>query len=239
MLYHITAGGFVLLSLACLWIIFKALKMALEQTDYSQEKQKKIYRSSLIVVALWIVIISLISLTGFFLDFSTFPPRMMIVLAIPFIIILMVTFSGKMKTILSVVPPQWLHSMQSFRVLVEILIWMLFLAEVAPIQMTFEGRNYDILVGLTGPLIGYLCFIRRSWSPKVAIVWNLLGLLILGNILVIALLSMPTPMRYFMNEPANTIVARFPVIWLPGILVPIAYSMHFFALRQLLNRNKH
>jgi hypothetical protein len=49
---------------------------------------------------------------------------------------------------------------------------------------------------------------------------------------------MPTPFRYFQNEPANTLVAKFPFILLPGILVPIAYSMHIFSLRQLLARKK-
>jgi hypothetical protein len=49
---------------------------------------------------------------------------------------------------------------------------------------------------------------------------------------------MPTPIRYFMNEPANTLVARFPYILLPGVLVPIAYTIHIFSLRQLLAREK-
>ena len=41
--------------------------------------------------------------------------------------------------------------------------------------------------------------------------------------------------RYFINEPANTIVTEFPIIWLPGFLVPLAYGLHFLSLRQLLN----
>jgi hypothetical protein len=49
-------------------------------------------------------------------------------------------------------------------------------------------------------------------------------------------LSMPTSLRYFMNEPSNTIVAQFPFILLPGVLVPIAYTMHIFSLRQLLSK---
>jgi len=51
---------------------------------------------------------------------------------------------------------------------------------------------------------------------------------------VIAVLSMPTPIRYFMNEPANTLVAEFPFILLPAVLVPMAYTMNIFSLRQLL-----
>jgi hypothetical protein len=63
-------------------------------------------------------------------------------------------------------------------------------------------------------------------------------LLLLLNILVIAVLSMPSPFRYFLNEPSNVIVAQFPYILLPGVLVPLAYSLHIFSLRQLLTRKQ-
>jgi hypothetical protein len=41
-----------------------------------------------------------------------------------------------------------------------------------------------------------------------------------------------------MNEPANTLVAQFPFILLPGVLVPLAYTLHIFSLRQLMSRQK-
>jgi hypothetical protein len=41
-----------------------------------------------------------------------------------------------------------------------------------------------------------------------------------------------------MNEPANTIVAVFPISWLPGLLVPLAYTLHIFSLKQLLGSSK-
>jgi len=66
-----------------------------------------------------------------------------------------------------------------------------------------------------------------------AIAFNIVGILLLLNILVIAVLSMPTSIRFFMNEPSNTLVGQFPFILLPGVLVPIAYTMHIFSLRQL------
>ena len=48
--------------------------------------------------------------------------------------------------------------------------------------------------------------------PKIAVVlWNILGLGLLINIVAIAILSMPTPLRVFMNEPANTIVTEFHI----------------------------
>jgi uncharacterized membrane protein len=124
--------------------------------------------------------------------------------------------------------------MQSFRIAVELLLLMAFVNGRIPVQMTFEGRNFDILTGILALPAGYLLVNRKMYAPRLAVAFNVLGLLLLTNILVIAVLSMPTPIRYFMNEPANTLVAQFPFILLPGVLVPIAYTMSIFSLRQLL-----
>jgi hypothetical protein len=70
------------------------------------------------------------------------------------------------------------------------------------------------------------------------IVWNVMGLLLLVNIVTIALLSMPTPFQYFHNEPMNTIVLKFPFVFLPGLLVPLAYGLHFLSLRQLAQSSR-
>jgi len=38
-----------------------------------------------------------------------------------------------------------------------------------------------------------------------------------------------------MNEPANTMIAHLPFIWLPAFVVPVAYFLHIVSLKQLLN----
>ena len=99
--------------------------------------------------------------------------------------------------------------------------------------MTFEGRNLDILSGITAPLIAFLIS-RKKISKPITILWNIACLGLLANIVITAILSMPTPFRVFMNEPANTIVAEFPIVWLPALLVPLAYGLHFLSIRQRL-----
>jgi hypothetical protein len=128
--------------------------------------------------------------------------------------------------------------MQSFRVLMELILWLAFLDNIIPIQMTFEGLNYDILVGLTAPVVAYFCFTRKIWPRSVAIVWNFFGLGLLLNIVVISVLSAPVPFRMFMNEPANTFVAGVPFVWLPAFVVPMAYWMHILSIKQLIADRK-
>ncbi|HJS53833.1 MAG TPA: hypothetical protein VJ765_04795, partial [Chitinophagaceae bacterium] len=136
------------------------------------------------------------------------------------------------------IPAQWLVWFQSFRIVVELLLLLAFAGGRIPVQMTFEGRNFDILTGLFALPVGYLLARKKTYAPKLAIAFNIIGILLLINILVIAILSMPSPIRYFTNEPSNTIVAQFPFIFLPGILVPLAYTLHIISLRQLLTKGK-
>jgi len=66
------------------------------------------------------------------------------------------------------------------------------------------------------------------------LLWNIVGLLVLANIVVVAVLSTPYPFRYFMNEPGNTIVFNFPFVWLPSFVVPFALLLHLISIRRLI-----
>ena len=116
----------------------------------------------------------------------------------------------------------------------EFILWLLFRYRVIPVQMTFAGGNYDIIIGLTAPVVAYYCFNRRIWSPKAALVWNFIGLGMLLYIMVVSILSTPYSFRYFMNEPANTLPFHFPFVWLPGVVVPFAMLLHLLSIRRLI-----
>jgi hypothetical protein len=115
------------------------------------------------------------------------------------------------------------------------MLWALFAENLLPVQMTFEGRNFDVLSGLSGIVVAFFAA-RGNLSRGFLIGWNILCLGLLINIVATAILSMPGPLQVFHNEPSNTIVTHFPVSWLPGLLVPLAYMLHFFSLRQLIKK---
>ena len=171
-------------------------------------------------------------------DFSLFPFNFMPILAIPLVTILIITYSKIFKEIIIHIPQQNLIRLQSFRIFVEILLWALYVINLAPVQMTFEGRNFDILAGLSAIIVAYLIS-KGSISKSGIAIWNIVCLGLLINIVVIAILSLPTPFRIFMNEPTNTVVTEFPVSFLPGLLVPLAYGLHFFSLRKLALKNNN
>ena len=228
------------------WIVLTAISLsfiligfneALKRSALTKQSRKKIFITVASIIGLWTVSLLILSSNGFFADFTHLPPRPGVALLFPLPFVLLAAFSKKGTYLLQTIPLHWLIYMQSFRIAVELLLLLAFIGGRLPVQMTFEGRNFDIITGFLALPVGYLVATRRAYAKKLAIAFNIVGMILLLNILVIAVLSMPTPIRYFMNEPANTIVAQFPYILLPGILVPVAYGLHILSLRQLLKSN--
>ena len=121
---------------------------------------------------------------------------------------------------------------QAFRIPVEIWLHQLYKQGITPIQMTYQGLNWDILSGITA-LVLALTATKRTVPKGWYWAWNLAGLALLVNIVTIAILSMPVPFRVFLNEPANTFVTVFPQIWLPTVLVQAAFFGHLLVFRKL------
>ena len=184
----------------------------------------------------WLALTGMLAERGFFDDFQSIPPRLVLALAPPLLTLLAVTFSRRIAPLLAALPPAWPVAAQTFRIPVEIVLWRLAVAGVIPELLSFTGRNVDILVGLTAPVVAYACFVRRAWPARVAVWWNWAGIVILLNVVVHAQLSAPTPWRLFETDPPTTFIADWPYIWLPDFLVPLAWLLHAVSLRQLRSR---
>jgi hypothetical protein len=216
-------------------LLVREIQRAVKVSAIKESKKKRFVNSLIIALVGWAVFVAVWSLSGMMSDFSIFPLNMVPILIIPFIASLVFTFSKTFTEVLSYIPQHRLTYLQSFRIFVEILIWMLFVDNLLPIQMSFEGRNFDVISGITGVLMGYLSS-KGKLSRTALIIWNIVCLCLLINIVTIAILSMPVSFRVFMNEPSNTIVAQFPISLLPAMLVPLAYTLHFFSLRKLFKK---
>lgn len=237
MQHSLIQAGFILLSIASFALLFKVVRKAVNLTAWSPSRKSRFNALFLISLIVWTLFISVWSIRGPMTNFQIFPFNVMPVLAVPLISILAFTFSKAGKEILLRIPTENIIWIQTFRFFVEQLLLALYLENQAPVQMTYEGRNFDVLSGVSAPLIAWLITRGKISNPGV-VIWNLVCLGLLVNIVTTAILSMPTPLRMFMNEPANTIVVQFPVSWLPGLLVPLAYGLHFLSLRQVYLKSR-
>ena len=130
-------------------------------------------------------------------------------------------------------PLAGLIGFQAFRLPLELVMHQAAVEGVMPPQMTFTGSNFDIVSGATALLVALA--VAGGYAPRWLIaLWNALGSLLLLNILVIALASLPQ-VAAFGSDPAhvNTWVAYFPYVWLPAGLVTSALFGHAVVWRKL------
>lgn len=159
-------------------------------------------------------------------------PALVLILALT-VVTAILAFSRLGHRVATSVSVAGLVGFQVFRVPVEWVLHRLYLQGTVPVQMTYSGRNLDILSGVTAGLLG-LWLARRGQAPKGLVLgWNLLGLGLLANIVVIAVLSTPVPFRSFTEGPANLLPSTFPYVWLPSFLVQAALFGHLVLFRRL------
>jgi D-alanyl-D-alanine-carboxypeptidase/D-alanyl-D-alanine-endopeptidase len=180
---------------------------------------------------LWMTGTSIAATLGL-LHFDTRPPTMLLVfvLLVAFAVGLGVSPVGRRLS--RGVPLAILVGSQGFRLPLELMLHSAYKSGIMPVQMSYSGLNFDILSGASAIVIAVLTATGRAGLRTVR-VWNVAATLLLCNIILIALLSAPTPFRVFKNEPANVWVTTAPYIWLPTVMVAFAILGHAVLFRRL------
>ncbi|MBT6120771.1 hypothetical protein HOH45_04815 [bacterium] len=187
------------------------------------------------VISAWLLITATLSINGFFMNFGTMPPRILFAVFPVAALLIYIAFSSKPAFLKTNISQTWLINIQSFRIVMEVILWLLAKEHIAPELLTWNGHNFDIIAGVSAPFIAYYCFTSNKRNKKVALVWNGFGMLLLVNVFAHGLLSAPTPFQGFFTNPSNTFVATFPYIWLPAFVVPCAFLFHILSIRKILN----
>jgi hypothetical protein len=180
----------------------------------------------------WLAVTAALALGGV-LSASALPPRWPLLPLTAFATIAPVTRSAAAGRVLPHVPRVWPIAAQTFRVGVESSLFALHAAGRAPAQITFEGRNFDVLVGLSAPLVAWLVA-RGRIGAKGALAWNVLGLAVLANTVATVATSTPGPLHHDWPGAPFTAITTWPIVWLPAFLMPTAVFLHFVSLRQSL-----
>jgi hypothetical protein len=198
-------------------------------------KAANISKATILILIFWLALQSILGLSGFYTVTDTIPPRFLL-LGLPpllFIIGLFITSSG--RKYIDCLDLKTLTLLHTIRIPVELVLFWLFVNKTVPQLMTFEGRNFDILSGLTAPLIFYFGFIKKQLNKKVILIWNYICLALLVNIVANAILSAPFPFQKFAFDQPNIAVLFFPFVWLPCCVVPLVLLSHLAAIRKLMS----
>lgn len=189
----------------------------------------------LIGLIFWIALIGALSFSGFFLNFESRPPRVALVVAPALMFIATLFILPRSRDFIRRMPIATLTHIHLVRIPVEIVLWWLFIAGTVPEAITFEGTNYDILVGITAPFAAIFLLGKKNRHTIAAIIWNLLSLGLLANVVVRAVAATP----YFMDSSAaigsiNLAMFYYPFIYLPLFIVPAVLFAHLASLYQLI-----
>lgn len=176
---------------------------------------------------------AVLSLKGFFLVTDAIPPRLFFIIGPPLLLIVLAFTTNKGKVFINQIDLKVYTYLHTIRVGVEIVLLSLFIQKLIPQSMTFEGRNFDILSGITAPLIAYFGFHRNRLDKKILLIWNVICLLLVLQVVITGILSAPTPFQKLSFDQPNVAVLYFPIVWLPGIVVPIVIFGHLVALKRL------
>ena len=187
----------------------------------------------------WFLYAGLLGYLGILRDTSTRPPGIAflfvpIILFLGFFVILILRSAAGARLALAV--PLWIIvGVQCFRIGVELFLHQLWIGGFVPKMLTFEGANVDIYIGVSAPLISWLSRQKR-WGMKLALAWNVLGLLSLANVVIRAVLTAPGPFNLIHTEVPNRMMGMIPFIFIPGFFVPLAVSLHVLAIRLIVIR---
>jgi hypothetical protein len=185
---------------------------------------------------LWLIIQAILTLNNVYnINTDTLPPKILLLGILPTLLTIVLLFATKKgRGIIDSLPLAKLTYLNLVRIPVEIVLYWLFLNQAIPELMTFEGRNFDIIAGITSPIIAYFGVIKKRISRSIILGWNFICLGLLINIVVSALLSAPSPLQKFAFDQPNIAILNFPFSWLPTFIVPIILFGHLVSIRQLL-----
>lgn len=210
---------FILTTLLTVFLFYKATKKS---------------STALLMIAVWLLLQAIIGLTGFYKVTEGFPPRFAL-LALPailLIVILFITSAG--RKFLDSLDTKTLTLLHIVRIPVELTLYWLYLNKAVPEIMTFAGRNFDIIAGITAPLVYYSGYVKNYLNKSMLLTWNLLCIGLLFNIVITAILSAPTAFQQFGFEQPNIAILYFPFVWLPCCVVPLVLLAQLASIRALM-----
>jgi hypothetical protein len=219
-----------------IFLIFIGFK-AINQNITSHKWHKRIL---VIGLFLWQGFIYLIASIGILKSYDL-PPLFVVFFILPsFVFTGIFLFRSRKKQWIKSIPEHWLVYFQSFRFFVELLFFFSLAQGIYNEQVTIEGYNFDLPFALSAPVLAFLVYHKKVLARRVVLLWNYLGLLILGSIIILFLTSIYTPELYGSQDTLLPLKAMaYPYLLIPSFFMPTAVFLHFLSILQIRTNMKH
>jgi len=179
----------------------------------------------------WMLLLALVALTGALENFESRPPPMMGVFLGTLAVALAAAVSPLGRRLAEGLPLGALIGFQAFRLPLELVMHQAAVEGVMPSVMSWNGYNFDIVTGLAA--VGLGLWFAFGKPPRVAaVLFNLVGSVLLVVVSVVAVLALPI-FAIFGPDQLNVWVTRFPFTWM-AVMVGSALVGHVLLARKLV-----
>lgn len=221
--------GFITTTLLTFFLFYRVLKQSTEHNHLTNK--------ILAGITIWLVFQYLIANSGFYMNnIKSTPPPFLFVFVPMLLFIVYLFLSKEGKQFIDSLPLLESTQLHIVRIPVELILYGLSLYKTIPELMTFAGRNFDILAGITALFIAYFGIKKQKLNRSFLLVWNVICLGLLLFIVINALLSAPFTFQQFAFNQPNIAVLQAPYVWLPAFIVPAVLFCHLVSIRQLTKK---
>jgi len=184
-----------------------------------------------IAAVAWMEATWMLAERGVFQHWDRTPPPFAFLVAGIVIISCLIAFSDLGARLARFIPLWILVAVQAFRLPLELAMHAMYERGVMPREMSYSGRNFDIITGISAFVVAWLVAQGRGGRLLITI-WNLMGLALLVNVVTIAILATPR-FRYFGDDHLNIWITYPPFVWLPAVMVLAALAGHLLVFRAI------
>lgn len=226
-------AGFAAIAVALAVVLVLGVAAASRRLVDPPAVRRRLVQGTALAAVVWMALSWGLAARGVLRHWDAVPPPFGVFLAAVALLGVVLACSGLGQRLAVGLPLAALVGVQVFRLPLELLMHRAAIDGIMPIQMSYSGRNYDILTGIGAGLLGMALL---GWRvPRwVVWVWNLTGLALLVNVVAVAVVSTPI-FRWFGGERLNIWVTYPPFVWLPAVMVLMAWAGHLVIARALLS----
>ena len=186
----------------------------------------------LVGLVVWYVTVVFLGSIEFFAARPLFAPNIIFAFILLFFAMKKILSIPSLQEAFRRVPLHWVFMVQTFRVM-GVGFLTLYFMKVLPGEFAIPTGVGDVFIGISAPLVAYLYTLKRSYSKKVAILWNYLGIADLTMAISLGILTYSNPFQVIPTEIPNDHIALSPLIIIPVFAVPLSLLLHLFSLKVL------
>ena len=181
---------------------------------------------NLIIIMIWCGGLALIGLSGLLDSKNSIAPW--VVFFTPIVLLSVATIIPGARNYMRGIKDEQLHHLHLWRVPFAFVLLWFYQAQITPLGLTFEGYNYDIIIGLTAPVIGSLAFSQKMLTKEIVLGWNGLGIVFL--LISTGLIFM----ELTINQKALLLFNDLPYFAIFGFLLPLSLFSHVLSIYRIL-----